>query len=223
MIKTYILNLKTFNLEINQENAIVKKYRERVISYYFKRMIISKHTTFIPNQIQFNFTKEGKPYLKSSTYAFNTSHTKKYIAIAITTHNASIGIDVQNIKKKIAALNIAKRYYTKSEYLILQMLPYVKRKYYFCLLWTLKEAAIKLIGNIKLLQNLSKISFENKKIIVAIPIKKNIYYESKYIDENTILSIAYLKQVNKENNFKIIKCSKNNFISIYNTHYPCRI
>lgn len=92
---------------------------------------------------EFTYIKEksGKPkILKPEGWYFNITH-KKEIGFFVLT-NVPIGVDIEEISKKRNYIDIAKEFYTTSEYnFILKTEPY-----YFYHIWSRKEAYLKQRG-----------------------------------------------------------------------------
>ncbi|MEO8019025.1 MAG: 4'-phosphopantetheinyl transferase superfamily protein [Pseudomonadota bacterium] len=114
-----------------------------------------------PHELRFITGVRGKPALAGDSSAmnlhFNVAHTQGLVAIALC-REAMVGIDVENITKRTAPLEIAKRYFTAEEAHALADLPREQQLARFFSLWTLKESWLKATG-LGLAAGLGNISF----------------------------------------------------------------
>ena len=134
------------------EQARAEKFISPVHRQRFKdthnglREILAKYVHQFPQEIIFDKTHSGKPVLKDfPELHFNLSHSED-IALCAISHNP-VGIDVEYLDKEINFLDIAKRFFNKSEYEILKTISdREKLKPAFFKLWTQKEAYLKSQG-----------------------------------------------------------------------------
>lgn len=99
-----------------------------------------------PVQLVFVANVHGKPALAaSSAISFNLSHTKGLVALAVTSRD-EIGVDVETVTRRCAALELAARYFSAAENQQLLALPAERQRELFFRLWTLKEAYVKAKG-----------------------------------------------------------------------------
>ena len=112
------------------------------------------------NNINIQHNAHGKPFIASPencAWAFNLSHTSS-LSIIILNKHLEVGIDIENPSRKGRHLEIAQRYFCKSEYETLKNLSdAVKQQEYFFKLWTFKEAYLKARGT-GLAQSLNSVS-----------------------------------------------------------------
>ena len=89
------------------------------------RFVLSRYSNIPPKNLQFIKNKYGKPKLRSKhgkpPLQFNISHSGRITACAVTL-NQEIGIDVENVSRKVN-LNIADRFFSEKELLILEEPP----------------------------------------------------------------------------------------------------
>lgn len=105
-----------------------------LINYNLK--VSNDGITFVCNQY-------GKPYLKGfSSFHFNISHSGDWVLCGAS--DKQIGIDIEQVKP--INTNIAKRFFSRSEYMDLISRPIHEQDDYFYRLWTLKESYIKYRG-----------------------------------------------------------------------------
>jgi 4'-phosphopantetheinyl transferase len=92
--------------------------------------------------------EHGKPALEpthASAIDFNWSHSSDRALIAIG-RDVSLGIDVERLRERPRALEIAERYFSPDETDMLRAQPVENRSAAFLELWTAKEAVLKALG-----------------------------------------------------------------------------
>ena len=120
------------------------------------RKILSFYLGVEPDEVPFQYSQYGKPYLSpekvSSEFsipafeiAFNLSHSNS-IALLGVTKSRRVGIDVEYAKHLPDADEIARRFFSPQENLIFQELTQKQKQTAFYHIWTRKEAFIKAIG-----------------------------------------------------------------------------
>ncbi|GKX65193.1 4'-phosphopantetheinyl transferase family protein [Inconstantimicrobium mannanitabidum] len=108
------------------------------------RNIINKKLNLDNGCIEFEHNKYGKPHLKGHPYFnFNISHSEEYIVCAID--DKPIGIDIEAIKP-VEYENIAKSFFSTSEYNYIHTAHGCIQLSRFYEVWTLKESYIKCCG-----------------------------------------------------------------------------
>lgn len=107
------------------------------------RHIISQKYDMENHDISFRKNAFSKPFVKDlSSFHFNISHAGKWVVCAIDSR--PIGIDIEKVKK--IDLQIANRFFSKTEVNDLYRQSYSDQTDYFYKLWTLKESYIKMVG-----------------------------------------------------------------------------
>jgi 4'-phosphopantetheinyl transferase len=91
------------------------------------RMVLYKYAPVAPEDWQFSVSSHGRPQIinahpDAASLSFNISHTAGLIAIGVTRHNA-IGIDVENMQRRPAPLDIARSCFAPDECAALQAQP----------------------------------------------------------------------------------------------------
>lgn len=113
------------------------------------RTILAKYLTTEPEQIQFRYSRSGKPSLDDSLaksgLVFNLSHSQDLMLCAIA-QNIQLGIDLEYLRSVSDLENLTKRFFSEKEYLAIQALPVEQRLESFFHHWTCKEALLKAIG-----------------------------------------------------------------------------
>lgn len=104
----------------------------------------------IPNTqfpLQYQYSKQGKPFFESSEIHFSISHAGRYVACALS--REPIGIDIQtHTAKDIKSIH---KVLTKNQLDMIQAMPAQKHKQTLYDFWTLKESIIKYNGEGSLL------------------------------------------------------------------------
>jgi phosphopantetheinyl transferase len=136
--------------------------RDFTIAHDLLRRALSTQADALPSDWRFTSNKYGKPTIDSidpqlQTLSFSLSHTRGYVACAITS-KAPLGVDVERIDKFQQAEEIAGRYFSKKEAEWLRQCSDELRNIRLTELWTLKEAYLKADG-VGLSGSLSGVSF----------------------------------------------------------------
>ncbi len=105
------------------------------------------------------YHKNGKPLLVNSHFSISISHTKNFVAVLLTEHEAA-GIDLETIQPRIE--KIAKRFITPEEE---QFITADKKINYQHVIWGTKETLFKIYakGELNFLDNLHVEKFQLKK------------------------------------------------------------
>lgn len=127
-----------------------RKDREHfIIARGVLRFILSRYLNTSPQLIRFSYNHYGKPALDAATrdksLRFNLSHANE-VALYAFTRDREIGLDVEFIRADFASLDIAERFFSKTEIATLQSLPAHVQTEAFFKCWTRKEAYIKALG-----------------------------------------------------------------------------
>lgn len=134
-----------------QQRFHFERHRHQyLITRALVRSVLSLYTDAVPPEAwKFNKNTYNKPYIAHpqppAALSFNLSHTEKMVALAVT-QNGDIGVDVEYLPRENVGLDIAKRYFSETEFQELCALPADLQKRRFLDLWTLKEAYIKARG-----------------------------------------------------------------------------
>ncbi len=175
--------------------------------------IIAKELEISNKYIKFSKNQYGKPYLKDyPNFNFNISHSGDYVLCAVD--NKPIGIDVEEVKY-IEYEEIAKSFFTRSEfdYIVRKDLNNQLSKFYE--VWTLKESYIKCCGQ-GLSMPLKSFSieldqYENIKVIINNKYKEHTF---KIFDIELGYKMAVCS-LNKEISNNIIRVDQNSLINKY--------
>ena len=151
-------------------------YKRCILSYI---VLIELIGNFSEKDVSYN--EFGKPFIKNKPY-FNISHSGEYVAVAIDDN--PIGVDIQIMEEKHLKLT---KIFTKEEQEYIDKEDTLNR---FHLMWSIKEAALKLIG-----KGITQ-SFKDVEIIDddSLRINSTIYkYKKEVVDNNYSFVICYQK------------------------------
>jgi 4'-phosphopantetheinyl transferase len=134
-----------------QERArrfLVERARnEFVLTRGTLRSLLGRYLGSIPQDVRFRYAVRGKPALEGgSDLSFNVSHTDGLALMAFVKRRA-IGVDVENLDRKIKAERLAERFFSERERQALRPLRGDELQAAFFRCWTRKEAYIKAKGD----------------------------------------------------------------------------
>ncbi|MBR5341724.1 MAG: 4'-phosphopantetheinyl transferase superfamily protein [Erysipelotrichaceae bacterium] len=95
-------------------------------------------------EIKYEFSKNGKPYLKNFNYIhFNIAHSGDFVILAVS--DKEIGCDIERIRD--LDIQIAERFFTNNECKRISVADSIEeRQRLFISYWTLKESYLKYTG-----------------------------------------------------------------------------
>ncbi|WP_458124602.1 4'-phosphopantetheinyl transferase family protein [Paenibacillus sp. Z3-2] len=115
-----------------------------VLGEILTRVTLSKLTGLRPDELSFTRNSYGKPSLNHHcNVQFNVSHSGDWIAL-ISGSTVELGVDVEKIAP--IDMQIAERFFSRSESQFLAAKPAGMQQETFYRLWTLKESYIKAVG-----------------------------------------------------------------------------
>jgi 4'-phosphopantetheinyl transferase len=111
------------------------------------RLLLAHYLNTSPQHVCFRYAAQGKPALvgESELY-FNASHTEG-LALMAFAHRRAIGVDVENLERKIEVGRLAERFFSEREKQALKQLRGDELQAAFFRCWTRKEAYIKAKGD----------------------------------------------------------------------------
>ena len=110
------------------------------------RTVLSRYLAVAPAELQFEQNGYGRPELAPPRpLSFNLSHTDGLIVLAVS-HCGDVGVDVENMLAREAALEVAPRFFAPAEVSALAALPPDAQPERFFEYWTFKESYIKARG-----------------------------------------------------------------------------
>lgn len=111
----------------------------------FLRLMLGKVCGLDPARLIFGTGAQGKPILQNCDLAFNLSHSRDLMVLAIS-QAGPLGIDLEFIDRTADIAGLAQACLTPREAGILMSLPEEVRRARFFAFWTAKEARMKLTG-----------------------------------------------------------------------------
>jgi 4'-phosphopantetheinyl transferase len=127
----------------------VQHRHQYLVSRALVRTTLSRYAPCSPEKWAFSTNEHGRPEIIRSKglppLRFNLSHTAGIAACAVVL-SRDIGVDVEDMDRKIGILQIANRYFSKPEIHSLHSLSEEKRRIRFFQYWTLKESYSKAKG-----------------------------------------------------------------------------
>jgi 4'-phosphopantetheinyl transferase len=113
------------------------------------RLLLEQYLNVPPAHLEFCHNQYGKPFLdphcNSMGILFNVSHSSEIMICAITSAR-EIGIDIEYVSSDIDVLELADRFFTPQEAVLLKSLHEEDRRESFYVFWTIKEAYLKALG-----------------------------------------------------------------------------
>jgi len=123
--------------------------RRYLIGRLLTRGLLSRYLRQDPRSLRFVHAEHGRPELarqrKSPSLNFNLSHALGMVACCVTSGH-SVGVDVEDLNRQVAALPIATRFFAPIEAEDLRTRADDARQRRFFEYWTLKEAYVKARG-----------------------------------------------------------------------------
>lgn len=121
---------------LTKQKEAIYSVRNQLLSAYFDQVITNEH--ILKNEY-------GKPYLAlNSKFNFNHSHTKQSYALAMSKRVQDIGIDIEELNRKVCFEALAQHAFHVDELATWQSLD-CDPEYWFKV-WTTKEAVLKASG-----------------------------------------------------------------------------
>jgi 4'-phosphopantetheinyl transferase len=112
------------------------------------RRVLGRYLDARPEALRFDYGPQGKPSLRrpaGTKLRFNVSHSGALALIAVTAER-DLGVDLERVDPKRAAVSIAERFFAPEEVAVFRSLPPEHREEAFFNCWTRKEAYMKATG-----------------------------------------------------------------------------
>ncbi len=152
----YTLNEKDYDAEM--ENPILSDEEKlRYINFVFKkdaikficnrrfrRIILAKYLNCLPQEINFNTTALGKPFIENSNLFFNASYRGTFGLMAVSA-DSEIGIDIERIKKLNDVVSFSDYSFSQKEKQLIFKNNELNEDVLFTF-WAFKESYIKATG-----------------------------------------------------------------------------
>ncbi|MFB2934107.1 4'-phosphopantetheinyl transferase superfamily protein [Aerosakkonemataceae cyanobacterium BLCC-F154] len=153
-LSTDLLTDLAVNLSLEERQRAERFYFERDRKKFIAcrgllRIILSRYLKREPHQLEFAYSPQGKPKLKSidseESLCFNVSHSQNLAVFAIAL-NRPVGIDLEYLRQIPNIEQLAERFFAPSEFSIINALPTAQQQEAFFRFWTIKEAYLKATG-----------------------------------------------------------------------------
>ncbi|RZF50784.1 4'-phosphopantetheinyl transferase superfamily protein [Acinetobacter halotolerans] len=118
-------------------------YKKGQIQAYRNQLLAKKLACDISG-LSFSKHEQGKPFLNSHSLHFNHSHSQQYYALVMSERVKDIGIDVEELDRKVRFDALAQHAFHPEEYQIWQQ--QARDQEYWFKVWTTKEAILKASG-----------------------------------------------------------------------------
>jgi 4'-phosphopantetheinyl transferase len=126
-----------------------KDHDHYVVARGTLRIILGRYLRTEPDRLRFSYTYYGKPALEKEfegeSLRFNLSHSHGLALLGVT-RDRELGVDIEWIRPGISGEEIAERFFSDKEVLMLRGLPRDLQDIAFFNCWTRKEAYIKARG-----------------------------------------------------------------------------
>ena len=120
--------------------------RQYVVGRGALRALLSAYTGTRPELIRFTYGPRGKPFLEGSgDLLFNLSNSDERALVGFV-RGREIGMDIEYLKPMPDCEQIAERFFSESERVVLRGIPKESKEEAFFNCWTRKEAYLKAVG-----------------------------------------------------------------------------
>jgi 4'-phosphopantetheinyl transferase len=124
--------------------------RRYLVTRALVRTVLSRYAPVEPADWVFSTNAYGRPEIanaqvRDAGLSFNLSHTHSLIVLGVTKQRA-LGVDVENVVAREAAIDVANHYFAPPEVALLHASPRQEQQYRFFEYWTFKESYIKARG-----------------------------------------------------------------------------
>lgn len=118
-----------------------------VVARGILRSLLSTYLECDPAEVQFTYSDRGKPELANnqSGIQFNVSHSNG-MALYVIGRDRLVGVDLESYRPIADLEQLAKRFFSQTEYEVLTSLDASRKPDAFFHLWTCKEAYLKATG-----------------------------------------------------------------------------
>ncbi len=108
------------------------------------RDVLGGYLSIPAKEIRLAVAEGGKPHVPGDPLHFSVSHSADLVVLAVGA--APLGVDVEDLRRHVDMMAIARRFFTAEEAAALDRLPVAGRARAFYRLWTRKEAVLKARG-----------------------------------------------------------------------------
>ncbi len=127
-----------------------EQHRQRFIAARgILRNILGRYLNVEASKIKFGYEARGKPFLDQNFHEnnlkFNVSHSQDFALYAVSLDNF-IGVDLEFISSTTDVVSLAQRFFSPSEFAVIESAPQEQQHQLFFRYWTCKEAYLKATG-----------------------------------------------------------------------------
>lgn len=124
--------------------------RQYLVTRALIRVVLSRYSDVAPEDWRFTTNPYGRPAVLEAdgardAVAFNLSHTDGLVLCGVT-RTPAIGVDAEHVGRRVAPLEIARRFFSPEEAAALDVVAPLLQSERFFHYWTLKESYIKARG-----------------------------------------------------------------------------
>lgn len=120
--------------------------RRFIVARGVLRQSLTEYLGIAPAEIRFSYGARGKPAISGSSLQFNVSHSEE-LAVYAFAWDTPLGVDVEHVRPLQDLEGIAQRFFSASEWTLIEAKPPEERVEAFFRCWTRKEAYIKATGD----------------------------------------------------------------------------
>ncbi|AXI01761.1 4'-phosphopantetheinyl transferase family protein [Aquirhabdus parva] len=110
-----LLSLLTTQDQIGVARHADRRQRQ-LLARVWRREILAQALGIHPEQLTFDQTVNGKPYLNDHAISFNISHSHDAFVLVWCRGHLSVGVDIEDKNRDFPAESLAKRYFHPTEY-----------------------------------------------------------------------------------------------------------
>lgn len=157
MIKNNVENIvtRTIRLDVNAIQNMISTYKTedrksqihelKTAIYQYRNQLLSEILTTHISNTSFLTTEYGKPYLAQDLkFHLNQSHSQKNYVLATSPNVRDLGVDIEDLDRKVRFEALAKHAFHSEEYRNWEMTDF--DPLYWFKVWTSKEAVLKASG-----------------------------------------------------------------------------
>lgn len=168
-------------------------------NHYKKQQIQARRNQLLAQQLDcavddliFARHEHGKPFLSSHALHFNHSHSQHHYALAMSERVQDIGIDIEELDRKVRYDALARHAFHPEEYQIWQQQE--QELEYWFRVWTTKEAILKASGlGIRLdLNSLNtQVHSSNQGGMCSHPLIGTFAYQNFILNQKIVVTLAW--------------------------------
>ncbi|MCY7273451.1 MAG: 4'-phosphopantetheinyl transferase superfamily protein [Phormidesmis sp. CAN_BIN44] len=123
------------------------QHRERfIVGRGILRSLLGRYLQIEPAQLQFIYSKKGKPSLADQSLQFNIAHSQGLALYAVAL-DRPVGVDLEQIRAIADLDSLTQRFFTPNEHVAIAALPINQQPRTFFRYWACKEAYLKATGD----------------------------------------------------------------------------